>query len=69
MGYMLDSDWSKKILLRSDWLLPSVAWFTTNVSFNKWLGILAGEDLPSKLHCSENGDLKSSASNEEYELV
>ena len=40
-----------------------------NVSFNKWLEILAGEDLPSKLHCSENGDLKSSASNEEYELV
>ena len=40
-----------------------------NVSFNKWLGILAGEDLPSKLHCSENGDLKSSASNEEDELV
>ena len=40
-----------------------------NVSFNKWLGILAGEDLPSKLYCSENGDLKSSASNEEDELV
>ena len=40
-----------------------------NVSFNKWLGILAGEDLPSKLHCSENGDLKSSVSNEEDELV
>ena len=39
-----------------------------NVSFNKWLGILAGEDLPSKLHCSENGNLKSSASNEEDEL-
>ena len=40
-----------------------------NVSFNKWLGILAGKDLPSKLHCSENGDLKSSMSNEEGELV
>ena len=40
-----------------------------NVSFNKWLGILAGEDLPSKLWYSENGDLKSSASNEEDELV
>ena len=40
-----------------------------NVKFNKWLGILAGEDLPSKLYCSENGDLKSSASNEEDELV
>ena len=39
------------------------------VTFNKWLGILAGEDLPSKLYCSENGDLKSSASNEEDELV
>ena len=40
-----------------------------NVPFNKWLGILAGEDVPSKLHCSENGDLKSSMSNEEGELV
>ena len=40
-----------------------------NVTFNNWLGILAGEDLPLKLHCSENGDLKSSASNEEDELV
>ena len=40
-----------------------------NVSFNKWLGILAGEDLPSKLYCSKNGDLKFSASNEEDELV
>ena len=39
-----------------------------NVSFNKWLGILAGEDLPSKLHCSENENLKSSASNQEDEL-
>ena len=39
-----------------------------NVSFNKWLGILAREDLPSKLHCSENGNLKSSASNQEDEL-
>ena len=40
-----------------------------NVSFNKWLGILAGKDSPSKLHCSENGDLKFSASIEEDELV
>ena len=40
-----------------------------NVTFNNWLGILAGEDLPLKLHYSENGDLKSSASNEEDELV
>ena len=40
-----------------------------NVPFNKWLGILGGEDVPSKLHCSENGDLKSSMSNEEGELV
>ena len=37
------------------------------VSFNKWPGILVAEDLP--LHCSENGDLKSSANNEEDELV
>ena len=40
-----------------------------NVTFNKWLGILVGEDLPSKLYCSENGDLKSSPSNEEEEFV
>ena len=40
-----------------------------NVSFNKWLEILAVEDLPSKLHFSENGDLFASASNEEDELV
>ena len=40
-----------------------------NVPFNKRLGILAGEDVPSKLHRSENGDLKSSMSNEEGELV
>ena len=26
---MLDSDWLKKILLRSDWLGPSVALLTT----------------------------------------
>ena len=30
MGEMRDSDWSRKILLRSDWLLPSVAICTTN---------------------------------------
>ena len=40
-----------------------------NVTFNKWLGILAGEDLPSKLYCSEIRDLRSSASNEEDQLV
>ena len=32
-----------------------------NVPFNKWQEILAVEDLLSKLHFSENGDLKSSA--------
>ena len=32
MGYMLDSDWLKKILLRSDWLGPSVASFTTEIN-------------------------------------
>ena len=40
-----------------------------NVSFNKWLEILAVEDLPSKFHFSENGDLFPSASNEEDDLV
>ena len=29
MAYMLDSDWLKKFLLRSDWLGPSVALYTT----------------------------------------
>lgn len=36
-----------------------------NAGFTKWLEILAGEDLPPKLYCSENGDLKSGANNEE----
>ena len=31
MAYMLDSDWLKKFLLRSDWLGPSVALYTTTV--------------------------------------
>ena len=30
MGQMRDSDWSREILLRSDWLGPSVALYTTN---------------------------------------
>ena len=29
MGEILDSDWSRSNLLRSDWLLPSVASMTT----------------------------------------
>ena len=29
MGEMRDSDWSRQNLLRSDWLLPSVALMTT----------------------------------------
>ena len=33
MGEMRDSDWSREILLRSDWLSPFVAICTTNVSF------------------------------------
>ena len=28
---MRDSDWSRQILLRSDWLLPIVAIYTTDV--------------------------------------
>ena len=31
MGEMRDSDWSRQFLLRSDWLLPSVASITTYV--------------------------------------
>ena len=30
MTYMLDSDWLKKFLLRSDWLPTEVALITTN---------------------------------------
>ena len=33
MGEMRDSDWSRQNLLRSDWLGPSVAPYTTDVSF------------------------------------
>ena len=29
VGYMLDSDWSRKILLRCDWSGPTVACITT----------------------------------------
>ena len=29
MGEMRDSDWSREIVLRSDWLLPRVALITT----------------------------------------
>ena len=31
MGEMRDSDWSRQILLRSDWLLPIGAIMTTNL--------------------------------------
>ena len=31
MGEILDSDWSRQNVLRSDWLLPSVALITTLV--------------------------------------
>ena len=31
MGEMRDSDWSRQILLRSDWLGPSVAIMTTTI--------------------------------------
>ena len=32
MGEILDSDWSRQNVLRSDWLLPSVALITTNIA-------------------------------------
>ena len=35
----------------------------SNGGFSKWLEILAGEDLPTKLLMSENVDLKLSVSN------
>ena len=31
MGQMRDSDWSRRNVLRSDWLLPNVAMCTTDV--------------------------------------
>ena len=34
MGEILDSDWSRQNLLRSDWLVPRVALYTTNVVEN-----------------------------------
>ena len=34
MGQMRDSDWSREILLRSDWLHPKVAVYTTPVLFS-----------------------------------
>ena len=37
MGQMRDSDWSREILLRSDWLLPRVAPITTLI----WANILS----------------------------
>ena len=35
MGEILDSDWSRQILLRSDWLPPSVAPITTIIKRHK----------------------------------
>ena len=34
MGEMRDSDWSRRNLLRSDWLLPRVALITTDIANN-----------------------------------
>ena len=36
MGQMRDSDWSREILLRSDWSGPSVAIYTTHVDLKRW---------------------------------
>ena len=33
MGEILDSDWSRENLLRSDWLVPRVALYTTSAVF------------------------------------
>ena len=35
MGEMRDSDWSRRNLLRSDWLLPRVAIYTTATYVSK----------------------------------
>ena len=34
---MLDSDWLKKFLLRSDWLGPGIAYMTTSIISEKKL--------------------------------
>ena len=46
MGEMRDSDWSRENFLRSDWLLPTVAIYTTilNLQNNYFRGV-------SVLHC------------------
>ena len=36
MGEMRDSDWSRQILLRSDWLLLTGATITTQVQFSEY---------------------------------
>ena len=36
MGQMRDSDWSRQILLRSDWLPTIVAMCTTYLFCQKW---------------------------------
>ena len=45
MGEMRDSDWSREILLRSDWSGPSVATITTKV-----LNFIYKEDTSQSLY-------------------
>ena len=45
MGEMRDSDWSRENLLRSDWLLPTVAMITTKVNHGKKEIVLTFESV------------------------
>ena len=44
MAYMLDSDWLKKFLLRSDWLPTDVALFTTDISSHLSIAVYCAEN-------------------------
>ena len=44
MGSMLDSDWFKKFLLRSDWSGPHVAYMTTFVASKRLASIVLSFD-------------------------
>ena len=52
MGEMRDSDWSRKNLLRSDWLGPKVAPYTTQYDVTSRVGDFQNGEQ-SVHHCNE----------------
>ena len=54
MGEMRDSDWSRKMLLRSDWLGPSVALCTTHVLCSSARNCII---LPNSVMDDKKGDV------------